>query len=98
MKKIVEEAIEEPAEHKHEKVPSTLGTLKLKKRKNHYNIIGKDDKTVGELYLPFNAGQYHIPCWAVWHINPVDGKSILDDVFASLDTALDFIKKKFIKK
>jgi hypothetical protein len=93
-----EETVIETVSHKHEKVPSTLGSLTFKKSKKYYKVIGKDGKIVAELYAPFNAGPYHIPCWAVWHINPVDGKSILDEVFASLSSALDYIQKKFIKK
>ena len=94
----VSEIVIETDSHKHEKIPSKLGSLVFKKSKKHYDIIGKDGKIVAELYMPFNAGPYYIPMWAVWHVSPVDDKSILDEVFSSLDAALSYIQKKFNKK
>lgn len=100
--KVIETAINKDIdttkEHKLETVPAKLGTLTLKKNKSkNYDIIDKNKKIVAELQVPFQMGIYFMPTWAVWRPT-LEDKSMLEDVFGSLDSALAFIQKKFSKK
>lgn len=80
-----------------ETVPAKQGNIIFKKNKsNKYDII-KDKKVLGELQPPFQMGIYMLPTWAVWR-NTIGEESVLEEVFANLDSALAFIQKKFSKK
>lgn len=96
MKKKISEVSEVKVERKIETVPTKLGSLIIKKKSNHYEIL-RDKKLLGELYPPFPMGNYFMPVWGVWR-QTINNESILEEVFSSLDSALSFIQKKFSKK
>ena len=100
--KVIETSIEKEVKEtvKNETVPSKLGNLILKKNKSdNYDIIDKNKKIIAELQVPFQMGVYFMPTWGVWRKSIIaTDKDILEDVFASLDSALVYIQKKFSKK
>jgi len=88
----------EVKEHKKEVVPEKLGQLTLKKNKSgNYNILNKDKKLLAELNPPVQVGNYYLPCWAIWR-ETIEKKNVLDEVFATLDSALVYIQKKYSRK
>ena len=73
-------------------VPKTLGSLKIKKLKEHSYDVYREKELIASLNLPHKSGDYFMPNYSVWI------GVVLQECFSTLDSALTFIKKFYDKK
>ena len=87
----VKKAIEKPSERVLPDIPKKVGTIKLEKVRNDYQIVDAAGIVLGSLQVPKQLKTFYNPNWGVWR-----GDNLLD-CFSSLDQALTLIQKTFGK-